>query len=358
MRIALLGPSRHPVAEPFAGGQESYVATLARELRQRGHWVTLFAAAGSDPNLADELVEFPHLPNFSAVAAVDPQLPEPGFLRDQHAFLTVVGDLMRRRADFDVVHNNSLHHLPLVSAQAIGLPLVVTLHTPPFPWMELGVALCDPRAIFVAVSESLAHQWTALPNPAIVIPSGVPTSTFGAGAGGQSAVWVGRMVAEKGPDLAITAAQRAGRALRLIGPIGDPQWFETQVQPRLGRNTTYDGHLTQKQTASVVGEAALLLMTPRWEEPFGLVAVEAALTGTPVLALRRGGLAEVVDPQMGLLVDTRSTDDATCCALAENVDAVASMSRSEVRASAARRFSVTTMVSRYEEVYRQAVALW
>ena len=101
-RVALLGPSRHPVAEPFAGGQESHVATLSRALRRRGHHVVLHAAPGSDPSLADELVTHPRLPELSAVSAVDPNLPEPGFLRDQHAFLAVVGDMMQRR-DVDVV---------------------------------------------------------------------------------------------------------------------------------------------------------------------------------------------------------------------------------------------------------------
>ncbi|MBW8173091.1 glycosyltransferase [Ornithinimicrobium sp. Arc0846-15] len=358
MRVALLGPSRHPVVEPYAGGQESYVATLARGLRERDHRVTLFAAPGSDPDLADELVEHPVLPDLSPVAAIDPQLPEPGFLRDQNAFLAVTSELMRRRADFDVVHNNSLHHLPLMSAEAVDLPLVTTLHTPPFPWMELGIALCKPRASFVAVSASLAAQWTSLSQLAVVIPSGVSGATFATGNGGPDAVWVGRMVPEKGADLAVAAARHANRPLRLIGPIGDPAWFTARLQPLLGGNVHYEGHLSQNQTANVVGSAGLLLMTPRWDEPFGLVAVESALTGTPVLALRRGGLAEVLDEHMGVLVSPGVTDEATSLALAAQVDSTAAMPRAEVRASAMQRFSVAAMVAAYEDIYRKTIAEW
>ncbi|MGB3762225.1 MAG: glycosyltransferase [Ornithinimicrobium sp.] len=354
----MLGPSRHPVAEPFAGGQESYVATLTTGLRARGHHVTLFAAPGSDPAGADELVEHPVLPRLSVVAALDPQLPEPGFLRDQHAFLAVTDELLRRRHDIDVVHNNSLHHLPLAASRAIGIPLVTTLHTPPFPWMELGIELCDPRATFVAVSDALAASWTTLPHPAVVIPSGVDASRFVRGDGGDDAVWVGRLVEEKGADLAVQAARRAGRPLRLIGPMGDDSWFDARVRPMLSGSTTYEGHLRHEETAEAVGGAALLLMTPRWEEPFGLVAVEAALTGTPVLALRRGGLSEVIDPQMGVLVDPRHDDEATAQALADTMDDAASLSRSNVWASASRRFSVEAMIERYEQVYRQAMARW
>ncbi len=358
MRVALLGPSRHPIAEPYAGGQESYVATLATGLRARGHHVSLFAAPGSEATLADELIEHPRLPRLSAVAALDPQLPEPGFLRDQHAFLAVTDELLRRRDRIDVVHNNSLHHLPLAASRAVGIPLVTTLHTPPFPWMELGIGLCDPRARFVAVTHALASSWTALPRPPVVIPSGVDATRFPRRQGGEDAAWVGRMVPEKGADLAVSSARRAGRPLRLIGPMGDLEWFQARVQPLLGGNITYEGHLRHADVAEAVGGAEVLLMTPRWEEPFGLVAVEAALTGTPVLALRRGGLSEVIDPQMGVLVEPRHTDDATAQALADNVAQASSLSRSGVRASATDRFSVETMVKRYESLYRHVVAQW
>ncbi|MGB3257596.1 MAG: glycosyltransferase, partial [Ornithinimicrobium sp.] len=139
---------------------------------------------------------------------------------------------------------------------------------------------------------------------------------------------------------------------------GDPAWFDDRVRPMLSGHITYEGHLRHEETAHAVGQAALLMMTPRWEEPFGLVAVEAALTGTPVLALRRGGLAEVIDPEMGVLVDPRHDDDATSQALADTVDDVASLPRSSVRASASRRFSVVGMIEHYERVYRQAMARW
>lgn len=358
MRIAVLGPSRNPVVEPFAGGQESYVAALCTALRQRRHHVTLYAAHGSDPTLADELVTYPQLPRLSAVAALDFQLPEPGFLRDQHAFLGALDVLIASRDDIDVVHNNSLHHLPLAASRSIGLPLVTTLHTPPFPWMELGVALCDPRASFVAVSTALADQWTTLPQPPDVIPNGVATGSFAAGPGGTGAVWAGRLVPEKGADLAARTARSAGRALRLIGPLGDKEWFENCLRPLLSPDVTYEGHLTQADMARAFGEAAVTLMTPRWEEPFGLVAVESALTGTPVLALNRGGVAEVVDQHMGVLVAPSGSDEETVSALAGALEGAAALPRATVREQAIARFSIHRMIADYERIYDRAVAAW
>lgn len=356
-RVALLGPSRHPVAEPFAGGQESHVATLARALRRRGHHVVLHAAPGSDPTLADELVTHPRLPELSAVSAVDPNLPEPGFLRDQHAFLGVVGELMRRH-DVDVVHNSSLHHLPLVAATAVDRPLVTTLHTPPFPWMEVGAALSDPRAVFVAVSRDLAGRWTSLAVPPTVVPNGVDVDRFAAGPGGPDLAWVGRLVPEKGADLAVAAARRSGRRLRLVGPVSDGAWFDHAVRPFLGADVTYEGHLDQAAASVLVGESAALLVTPRWEEPFGLVAAEGALTGTPVVAIGRGGVAEVVDDRIGVLVAPRTSDPEQVRSLATGVERASTLCRSDVRRRAVSRFSADAMAAAYEHVYREAVAAW
>ena len=358
MRIAVVGPSRNPVIEPYAGGQESFVATLSTALRRRGHRVTLYAAHGTDPTLADELFTYPQLPRLSEVAALDFQLPEPAFLRDQHAFLGALDALISSRDAIDVVHNNSLHHLPLAASRSIGLPLVSTLHTPPFPWMELGVALCDPRAHFVAVSSSLAHQWTAVPRPVDVIHNAVATDDFSAGPGGDDVAWAGRLVPEKGADLAVRAARRAGRVLRLFGPIGDPEWFEQCLRPLLGADASYEGHLNHIEMAEAFGAAAVTLVTPRWEEPFGLVAVESALTGTPVLAIAKGGLAEVVNEHMGRVLAPRNNDEETITALAGSLDEVVALPRATVREQALARFNIDRMVADYEHSYERAIASW
>ena len=99
-------------------------------------------------------------------------------------------------------------------------------------------------------------------------------------------------------------------------------------------------------------------MTPRWDEPFGLVAVESALTGTPVLALDRGGLGEVVDQHMGVLVKPRSSDDDTVEALAGAIGGAADLARPAVRARAIERFSIDRMVADYENVYQRAIVRW
>lgn len=121
---------------------------------------------------------------------------------------------------------------------------------------------------------------------------------------------------------------------------------------------TYEGHLTQADMALALGEAAVTLMTPRWEEPFGLVAVESALTGTPVLALDRGGLREVVDQEMGVMVRPRQGDEETVEALASVLDEAAALPRHVVRERAIARFSIERMVADYERMYERAMTRW
>ncbi len=377
MRIAVLGPNWHPLVEPYAGGQEALVATLVTQLRARGHDVLLYAPTGTDPQLADELIPYPGLPELSAVAALDPQLPEPRFLADQHAFVGAMADLAGRAtgrgaahavdADsvVDAVLNHSLHQLPLALSPLVPVPIVTTLHTPPFPWLELGADLAGPNARYVAVSRALAARWSTLVPAPTVIRNGVPLERFPRGPGGPDLVWVGRITAEKGTHVAIEAAAIAGRRLRIIGPIADVPYFEALVRPALGPRVEYLGHLDQRTLAGVVGHSAAALVTPRWDEPFGLVAVEAAACGTPVVALQRGGLGEVVAPGMGVLVTSREPggnpptghtadqldgDPTVAHAIAGAVPCAVALDREQVRATAVRLHCAERMAIDYERL--------
>lgn len=348
----MLATSRHPIVEPYAGGQESHTAVLARGLRERGHHVRMYARSGTDPSLADEIVPYPQLPPLSAVAAMDPALPEPEFLRDHAAFVAAVRDLLAR-PDVEVIHNQSLHFLPLALSEVLPAPLVTTLHTPPFPWMELGVALSGPRSTYVCVSAASAQDWTSLPRPPHIVPNGVVDDGLGSGEGGDDLVWVGRLTPVKGADLAIRVARSDERRLTLVGPVSDPQWFAEVIGPHLGTQVQHRGHLSHAELARLVRSSAATLVTPRWDEPFGLVAAESATWGTPVVAIDRGGLGEVVREGMGVLVeDGGVSEDELVTRLRRGVQDVRSLPRAQVRQQALRDLGAEAMVSRYLQIYR------
>jgi glycosyltransferase involved in cell wall biosynthesis len=345
VRIAVLGPSHQRVSEPFAGGVERFTADVVRGLRQRGHHLELYALEGSDSGLAQRLHAMPELPALSDIATADPAMPDPLFLHDQFVYLSIMRDLLQRN-DIDVVLNESLHQLPLAISPALSMPMVTTLHTPPLAWLEIGAWLAGASGHFVAVSESVRQQWAATVG-STVIYNGVDASRFPVGAGGEALAWVGRLLPDKGADIAIAAAAQAGRDLRLAGPMSDPEWFDRAIRPKLSSSVTYLGALSGRDVAELYGSCAVTLVTPRWPEPFCLVAVESQMCGTPVVGIRRGGLAEVVSGAGGRLVPEGAS---LVHDLAAAVDDAVRSDRETVADRARVDWDWNVMVDRYEEL--------
>jgi glycosyltransferase involved in cell wall biosynthesis len=354
VRVALIASSRHPVAEPFAGGLEAHVWALADGLRRRGHAVTLFAGPGSDPRLGVELLDL-RRPHLSAAARQDASMTAPEWLDEHHAYLQLMMGLMRTGAErFDVVHNHSLHHLPIAMAAAVPVPMVSTLHTPPTPWLESALQAGDgaPSVTFAAVSRHTARAWAHAAPAARVIHNGVDVGHWRPGPGGGPLVWSGRLTPEKGAHLAIDAARRAGRPLVLAGPCSDRAYFDAEIAPWLdGERTAHRGHLDHRELAALLGGASAALVTPCWDEPYGLVVAEALACGTPVVGFARGALPELVDDRCARLVAPGDV-----AALARAIGEIPALSRTAARRRAVETCSLEGMVDRYAELYATLAA--
>ncbi|MCK8678229.1 glycosyltransferase [Streptomyces lichenis] len=352
LRIALLASARFPVREPFAGGLEAHTWTLARALTDRGHRVELFAAPGCDPALG--LRELPvHRPVLTEAARADVSMPGADWMAEHHAYLRLMLDLARDgEHHYDVVHNNSLHHLPVAMAPALRLPLVTTLHTPPTPWLESAVQAVDPCPVtFTAVSAHTAAAWRATVPAARVVRNGVDTRLWSPGTGGPYLVWTGRLVPEKGPHLAAEAACKAGLPLLMAGPVGDRRYVTDYVEPLLGDGIDYVGHLGRGELAALVGGAAAALVTPCWDEPYGLVVAEALACGTPVCGFDRGALGEILTPECGRLAPPDDT-----AVLAELIHETVRLDRRAARERAERFCSLTAMADGYTALYEELAA--
>jgi glycosyltransferase involved in cell wall biosynthesis len=351
-RIAVLASARFAIRRPFAGGLEAQTYHLAQTLRARGHDVVLYASADSDPGLhVSPLVPAETRLQLSEAARSDPSMVAEPFLEEHHAYLTAM--LRLAASDVDVVHNHSLHYLPIAMAPALPVPVITTLHTPPTPWLESAIASLpsgSTNPTFVSVSAANARSWGQPDRIHAVIHNGIVVDDwpFRPAAGGEHVVWSGRLVPEKAPHLAIDAARQAGRDIVLAGPRSDERYWSAEIAPRLGAGAAYVGHLDTAELVALVGSARVALVTPVWEEPYGLVVAEALACGTSVAGFRRGALPELLTPECGALAAPDVVDE-----LAASIDAAASLDRYACRARAERTCSIDAMAARYEALYGQ-----
>lgn len=348
MRIGIIAHLKYPIAEPFAGGLEMHTHLLARSLRDRGHAVTVFASSRSEPELGLEAIC-----SETAISNVGTaEAPDVSFFKEHHAYLSLMSDLRHRR--FDVIHNNSLHYLPATMADTLPMPMVTTLHTPPFCWLESGIRLCRARNnAYVAVSHALGRLWDHVVPTDAVVMNGIDLQRFSFHPKSDAdpyLVWYGRIVPEKGLHLAIAAARKVGLPLRIAGPVLDEVYFREHVAPQLGANAIHVGHLSHGRLAELVGGARAFLCTPLWDEPYGLVVAEALACGVPVAAFARGAIPEIIDASSGVLAVPDDVDS-----LAMSVLAALSLDRRACRRRAERVCDATRMIDAYEALYRRLV---
>jgi glycosyltransferase involved in cell wall biosynthesis len=346
MRVALLSHHVAPVAAPFAGGVESMTWHLAHWLARRGHEVILYAPPGSEvPGVTVRELELDA--PLSELARSDVSMPPDRFMSAHAAYQRVMLELAVD-PDVDLVHSHSLHYLPIMMSELLTVPMLATLHCPPTPWLESALRSRRPRRPrLVAVSHATAAMWSASAEVEHVILNGVDVAHWQLGAGGTELAWSGRIVPEKAPHLAAQAARRAGRRLRIAGPILDRAYFREMLLPLLDTDISYVGHLSHDAMVDLYARSAALLQTPVWEEPFGLTAAESMATGTPVVSFARGGIPEVIGDRGGILV---APDDVT--GLAAGIERAERLSRSEVREHAVTRLGIDRMGLAYTDLYR------
>jgi glycosyltransferase involved in cell wall biosynthesis len=165
-------------------------------------------------------------------------------------------------------------------------------------------------------------------------------------------LFLGRMSPEKAPDLAIRAARAAGRRILVAGKCTEPverEFFDARVRPLLGPDAEWVGEADTEQKADLLSRARCLVFPVQWNEPFGLVMVEAMACGTPVVAMRAGAVPEVVDHGVTGFVCDQVTE------LPEAIERVDELEPKACRQRVLDHFDVSQMAVRYEEVFRLAV---
>ena len=339
LRVAMLAPPWIPVPAPGYGGVETVVSSLTEAFVEQGHDVTLLCAPGSRSSAR-------------VVTLLDEAHPdeiERSLYEVDHvarAFAVI------ERGHFDVVHDHC-GFTAVAMADRIETPLVHTLHGQFTPSTAAFYAHHGHKATVVAISRT---QIACAPSELAVvaaIPNPVDLSAWSLQEHKSDyLLWIGRMTEVKGPHRAIAAARAAGVPLVLAGVIqpGQRAFFEREIAPHVdGNRVRFIGEVGGATKRSLFANARALLMPIRWEEPFGMVMVEALACGTPVIAFPEGAARElVVHEHTGFLVD----DEA---AMAAAVSRLEHISPAACRAWAAAHCDVDVVSRAYVQVFRDAI---
>jgi glycosyltransferase involved in cell wall biosynthesis len=343
MKIAQVAPLAESVPPQLYGGTERIVSWLTEELVRQGHEVTLYASG--DSRTAARLV--PVTPTALRLRrdVVDP-LPH---------LVQLVERVAADADQFDVLHFHIDHlHYPLL--RRLPTPGLTTMHgrmdLPDLP--PLFEKFRDTPLVSISDSQRQPLRWA---NWVATVPHGLPLGEISATTSVSDDAYLaflGRTSPEKGIEEAIEIAYRVGRPLRVAAKVDDAdgQYFEERVQPLLerGNHVEFVGEISDAEKDKFLGSAAATLFPIDWPEPFGLVMVESAARGTPVLAFRSGSVPEVIeDGVTGLIVE--NVDQAVAA-----MPRLLALPRGKVRTGIERRFDVARMARDYLAVYERLVA--
>ncbi len=338
-----------PVTEDSAGGAEQMLRVLEQQMAARGHRTAIAACDGS--TAAGEVVG----------TGREPDTADRFEVREREHDTRVLQHLAERTAagkPYDLVHDESgsfWRH-----ARALQVPVLATLHLPRSFYRPQLFTNVAPNVFFNCVSEAQAGSFAELPRMIGVIANGIDVERFPFMPEKRGyLLWVGRICEEKGTHLAIEVAAQTGLPLIIVGQIYPfsyhERYYESFVRPHLngrGARVRFVDTPTFEQKRDLLRNARALLVPSLCEETSSLVSLEAMACGTPVIAFRRGGLAEVIaDGETGWLVDTMA-DMAAAVARTAAIDPQA------CRARVISRYSAQRMADGYEQLYRRLLAEW
>jgi glycosyltransferase involved in cell wall biosynthesis len=340
LRVAMLAPPWISVPPPGYGGVESVVSTLTEALVAQGHDVTLFCAPGS----ASEAKVV------TLLAESHPDEIERSVYEIDHVVRAL--DHVEAGAHagrFDVVHDHC-GFSALALADRIETPFVHTLHGPFTTSTSAFYAHHGHKAALVAISAAQLAEAPPGLTALSVIRNPIDLASWPLQERKEDyLLWVGRMTPEKGPHRAIVAARAAGVPLVLAGVIqpGQRAFFDREIAPHLDDDRVrFVGEISGSVKRSLFAGARGLLMPIRWNEPFGMVMVEALACGTPVIAFPEGAAAElVVHGHTGFLVET-------VAAMTDAIGRLPEIAPRACRAWVAEHCDVDVVAAAYAEAYR------
>ncbi len=340
MRIAQIAPLFEAVPPKLYGGTERVVHWLTEGLVGLGHDVTLFASGDSETS--------------ATLVSCWPQALRLNPVLDWNATYAMMVETVARRAhEFDVLHFH-IDYWPNSVFMRLGIPFVTTMHgrldLPQF--VQIFNFFKDVPQVSIS-----NNQRTPVPNLnwAGTVYHGMPKDLLTPlpnGGQGNYFAFLGRISPEKRVDRAIEIASATGRELKIAAKIdrADQDYFDRDIAHLFTQpHVNFIGEINDVQKVPFLANATALLVPIDWEEPFGLVMIEAMATGTPVIAFRRGSVPEVIDDGVtGFIVDTMEQ----AIAAAKRVH---TLDRGKVRTRFEERFTNRRMAGDYVHIYQNLI---
>jgi glycosyltransferase involved in cell wall biosynthesis len=334
MKIALVAPPFICVPPKVYGGTELFVAHLADGLKRRNIDVVVYTNGESE--IAVERRWLYDKAQWPIAGEIYDNL------KDINHTSWAVSDALR---DCDIVHLNNLPGL--AHSRLTRLPFVYTIHHPHEEKLSEFYAYF-PSVNYVTISDFQRHREKM---PKIrTIHHGIDVNLYSLRRTKQQYLcFLGRIAPIKGTHLAIAVAKKSGIPLKIAGEVQPlfRDYFEAEIKPHIdGKFIEYVGEANLTAKNELLGNSLALLFPIKWDEPFGLVMIEAMACGTPVLALPGGSVSEIVKNGVSGYVCASPEE------MAERARTL-SLSADSVRAYVEQEFSIARMVGQYIDLYRE-----
>lgn len=250
--------------------------------------------------------------------------------------------------EYDLLHIHPVDRALPMALSHLNVPTFYTLHDPIYPWRaEIFRMFSSPNQHYISISDAQRKPAPDL-NYAATVYNGINPELFPFSPKAEDFfLFVGRIAQEKGVAEAVEAARIADENLAIIGPPVTGPYWEDRIKPYLGEKIKYIGHVPYNQLYQFYQKAKAILVPIQWEEPFGLVMIEAMACGTPVIAFNRGSVPEVVeDKKTGFIVENVAQ-------MAKAMNEIKGIKRKDCRKRVEEKFTIGRMVDGYEKEFRK-----
>ncbi len=332
-----------PIGSGLGGGVELTLHNIALAMQQRGHRVTVVAPASSD--LAN--IEVIQVAGQLQPTAQTQGRQSPICLPENAVLANLWEQAYDLQDEYDLICNFAYDWLPFYLTPFFRRPIahLVSMGSLTDAMDQVIGQVTNRFPGTIGVHSQAQAATFAFGDRCRCLENGLDLALYQFQPQADSYLgWVGRIAPEKGIEDAIAAAAKAGLPLKIWGAMPDPDYWQTVCQQYSDRSFHYEGFLSTQDLQHALGHCTGLLMTPKWIEAFGNVAIEALACGVPVIAYRRGGPAEIVESgKTGWLVEPDNVDE-----LIWAIDRLDQIDRQACRHQAEARFSLQAMGDRIE----------